>query len=288
MTSYGTVNGTLVPIGDRLSRTRPGGIGVVRRDGGQPGVRPPGAGVVVPINAQRANAPALQIHLLGGFRLVVGGRTTRIAAVAQRLLALLGLQDQELPRSTAARMLWPDANGVRALGNVRSAVYRLNRQCPEAIEVSNSDLRLAPFVTVDVRQVRQLATRLLADATPMTRPELHWAVQCKFYDDLLPEWDDEWLVSERERVRQTRLHCLEKLSLALAADGWYGAAVDAALAAVHADPLRESAHEALIRAHLAEGNRGDALNHYRAYRRSLREELGLEPSGRLDKLLWSA
>ncbi|MFD0658766.1 bacterial transcriptional activator domain-containing protein [Thermocatellispora tengchongensis] len=52
-------------------------------------------------------------------------------------------------------------------------------------------------------------------------------------------------------------------------------------------PLRDTAHEALIRAYVAQGNRNDAISHYRAYRRQLRDELGLEPAMAVGQMLWS-
>jgi DNA-binding SARP family transcriptional activator len=64
--------------------------------------------------------------------------------------------------------------------------------------------------------------------------------------------------------------------------------VQAALAAVQADMLRDSAHETLIRACLAQGNRHEAYTHYTAYRRILRDELGLDPPADLGRLLASA
>jgi DNA-binding SARP family transcriptional activator len=56
------------------------------------------------------------------------------------------------------------------------------------------------------------------------------------------------------------------------------AAVEAALEAVALEPLRESAHRAVIRAHLVEGNRGEALRQLGELRRLLLEELGIQPS----------
>ena len=57
------------------------------------------------------------------------------------------------------------------------------------------------------------------------------------------------------------------------------------MAAVAAEPLRESAQRALIRAHLAEGNRSEALRQYRSYESLLRDELGLEPTSDLKALV---
>ena len=50
------------------------------------------------------------------------------------------------------------------------------------------------------------------------------------------------------------LHALEALSRALTIMGRYGEAVEAALTAIVAEPLRESAQRALLEAHLAESN----------------------------------
>jgi DNA-binding SARP family transcriptional activator len=97
-------------------------------------------------------------------------------------------------------------------------------------------------------------------------------------DDLLVGWYDDWVLLERERLRQLRLHALEVLSGQLLAAGNGPAAVEAALAAVAVEPLRESAHRAVIRAHLAEGNRAEALRQRDQLRHLLRLELGVKPS----------
>jgi DNA-binding SARP family transcriptional activator len=83
---------------------------------------------------------------------------------------------------------------------------------------------------------------------------------------------------ERERVRQRILHALEALSEWLAAAGRFADAVEAAMLATSAEPLRESAQRALIRAHAAEGNLTEARRSYRSYQDLLRRELGVAPS----------
>jgi DNA-binding SARP family transcriptional activator len=61
--------------------------------------------------------------------------------------------------------------------------------------------------------------------------------------------------------------------------------VEAALEAVTVEPLRESAHAALIRAHLAEGNRAEAARQFQQLRQLLRKELDEEPSWLVSDLL---
>jgi DNA-binding SARP family transcriptional activator len=103
--------------------------------------------------------------------------------------------------------------------------------------------------------------------------------------DLLPGWYDDWVIFERERIRQRLLHALEALSQLLVAAGRCGDAVEAAISAVSVDPLRESANRALIEAHLAEGNLVEARRAYERYREVIRRELGVEPGERLARLV---
>ncbi|MGH8905014.1 MAG: AfsR/SARP family transcriptional regulator [Egibacteraceae bacterium] len=64
----------------------------------------------------------------------------------------------------------------------------------------------------------------------------------------------------------------------MTAEGRYSQAIDAGLAAIAGEPLRESAHRALIRAYLAEGNPSEALRQYRIYRRLLHDPTRPPPS----------
>jgi hypothetical protein len=86
------------------------------------------------------------------------------------------------------------------------------------------------------------------------------------------------VIIERERFRELRVEALERICGQLSALGHYGDAVQAGLAGVAAEPLRESAHQVLIAAHLAEGNRADALRQYKLLRELLRRDLDVEPS----------
>ena len=103
--------------------------------------------------------------------------------------------------------------------------------------------------------------------------------------DLLPGWYDDWIVLERERFRQLRLRALDTLCERLAEAGCLDAALEAGLAAVAGEPLRESSHRAVVRVHLADGNVAEAIRQYRLYRQLLHDHLGLEPSGQMTELL---
>jgi len=103
--------------------------------------------------------------------------------------------------------------------------------------------------------------------------------------ELLPSWNEEWLVPDQQRWDQLRLHALERLAERFATVGRYMEALEAGLAAVSIEPYRESAHRALIKAFIAEGNSASALAQYHRYQRLVVRELGCRPTAQLQALV---
>ncbi|MFB7448979.1 BTAD domain-containing putative transcriptional regulator [Streptomyces sp. NPDC056194] len=104
-------------------------------------------------------------------------------------------------------------------------------------------------------------------------------------EELLLDWDEDWVGSERERLRQLCLHALDKLAYRLAREGRHALALETALTSVRGEPLREGTHRAVVAVHLVEGNVNEAVRHCRAFRRLLREKLGVPPSTRFPRML---
>jgi DNA-binding SARP family transcriptional activator len=227
-----------------------------------------------------------RVLLVGGFQLVDGDAQVALAEGSQRLLALLALRGRPVKRLLVAGTLWPDVTESRAYASLRSALSRLYGMVRDAVEVNPSDLRLASSVRVDLRESQALAHRLLdAVDQPLHAADLSGAAIAALSGELLPDWYDDWVLLEAEDWRQLRLHALEALAGLLTVAGRYGDAAAAALAAVRADPLRESAHAALIQVHLAEHNQSEALREFKRYQKLLRAELDIEPTAKLRELL---
>ena len=229
-----------------------------------------------------AQRSSVSLRLMNGFSIVIQGRPIDLPMSAQRLVAFLALQDRPMLRTYVSGTLWPDSHERHAAANLRSAIWRVHQACPTLIDATRSRLELGGCVTVDVARMMNQATRLLDPRSnlPAEPVDLH-----PFAADLLPDWYDEWAVLERERLRQVRLHGLEALCRRLTLAGRLGEAIQAGLAAVAAEPLRESARRILMQAHLAEGNWGEALRQYTSFRRLLFDELGMDPSWQMDDLV---
>jgi DNA-binding SARP family transcriptional activator len=224
----------------------------------------------------------LRISVLDTFRLVrTSGERVHVAVGEARVLAFLALHDREVPRAVVGGRLWPDVPEPRSRGSLRSALWRIGLRAPGSVIARDGSLALAPDVEVDLRELA-VAIEDLRSGSITLDP----AVLVELLDqDLVPDWDEEWIVLSREHWRQHRLHALDLLAGLLSAAGDWALAAEAGMAALRTDPLRETAHEVLIRTYLAEGNRPDAVRQYRAYVELLRDELNLEPSPRLRSLV---
>jgi DNA-binding SARP family transcriptional activator len=200
---------------------------------------------------------------------------------AQRVIAFLAMQRGAVERAYVAGTLWSHSSDMHAGASLRTVLWRRPAAARAALRISGTQMALADWEAVDLHRMSDCARRVVVGG----QPEAGDASALSLAGEVLPGWYDDWILIERERFRQLRLHALECLCERLAAEGRFGEAVDIGSAAVAVEPLRESAHRALIKAHIAEGNHGEALREYRLYSRLLWVELGLEPSSLITRLV---
>ena len=223
----------------------------------------------------------MRLSMLGGFQLARAGEVYALPLAVQRVAAFLALHPRPLLRAYVAGRLWLDANEQKAHASLRTALWRARLPIGELLEATATHLRLGSGVGVDLHDVVGSAQRVLHQ-TGADSDDLRCLLGT---DELLPDWYDDWLITERERVRQLRCLALEALCDRFRSSGRHADATQAGLAAIAAEPLRESAHRALIKVHLAEGNFVDALRQYRILATLLRRDLGIGPSGATRALL---
>jgi DNA-binding SARP family transcriptional activator len=227
-----------------------------------------------------------RVTLLDGFTLRAGGPRPGVIVgdlprSVQRLVAHVSLSGRP-GRAAISGCLWPDVPEEHAQGSLRSALWRLHKVVPGLIDVSGGAMSLAAGVRVDVRELGDWAERVM---DPHARIDDVTPPAAALRGDLLPGWYDDWVLLERERIRQLRLHALEALAVRLVAMGRLAEALEAAYEAVRAEPLRESAHRTVVRVHLAEGNLVEAVRAHDRFQEMIRDELGVLPTERMSRLV---
>jgi DNA-binding SARP family transcriptional activator len=231
---------------------------------------------------QPTPSPALAyLSLFGGFTVEIGANRVRLPLHARRLLAYLALltsRTNDIDRRLLAERLWPDSPEDRAAASVRTALWRIRRESPALVRSDRERLSLGHEVAVDVHGFQCLVARLLSTDYEPAPGDLKSLIDAV---DLLPTWDEDWLVLTREQLRQRRLMALEAAARRLSEQGRHVEAIELMLVVIAAEPLRESAHAIVIEAHLGQRNMADAHSHLLHYARELWLELRVHPSPQL-------
>jgi DNA-binding SARP family transcriptional activator len=157
---------------------------------------------------------------------------------------------------------------------------------PSAVVVSRGGYALAPEIDVDLRWLQRALERIRRDAVPegdLPRLEEIFERLVRGRPAAFANW--EWFEPvERELEAATREVGAYVAARALRA-GDHVRALGIAHALTKLDPLDEAARQIAISAHIAANDRGAAILEYRGYRELLREELDVEPSAELLRLL---
>jgi len=198
----------------------------------------------------------------------------RLSLPARRILAYLAVRGQPVARRVAAADLWPDVPDEVARANLRRGVWHL-----PAGWVDSVDGELILNARTDLAQAQGAAARAL-NGEALTFAEITLLTE-----DILPGWHDEWVLPVQDAFRLLRVQALEAACRTMTASGHLALAIQAGAAALAAEPLCESAAEALIDAHLAQRNRYHAAQCFRSLATHLHRELGVLPNAALSQRL---
>lgn len=236
---------------------------------------------------------AMQIDLLGGFAARLGaGAPLRLKGRKTRaLLAYLALKPgRPCARDELVGLLWGDRGDAQARASLRQALAELRR----ALGAAHEDLLVAARdgvmldaagIDIDVAAFE----RLVDEGSPAA---LERAAEL-YRGDLLDGLGvrdanfETWLRDERRRLHERACDALSRLfDHQASGDGELAVATGRRLLAL--DPLRETAHRALMRLHLDRGERTLALKQYEACRELLARELGVSPEPETEALAQEA
>lgn len=225
----------------------------------------------------------LQLRLLGGFEVRdSGGQPVAFARKkAEAVLAYLALRPgQPQRRDAIASLLWGDASDEKARHSLRQVLVSLRQTLARA---ESQPLReQADTVTLDPAALEVDVCsfeRLLADGTPDALAE----ASLLYRGELLagigvhePAFED-WLLSERERMREQAIQAFSRLLEHQQARGSTNDAIGTAVRLLAMDRTLESVHRSLMLLYARQGRRGAARRQYQACLAALEQEFGTPP-----------
>ncbi|MEO7839631.1 MAG: BTAD domain-containing putative transcriptional regulator [Anaerolineales bacterium] len=222
--------------------------------------------------------PSLQF--LGGFHPNNGLNSRH-----QALLAYLALHHPNpVSRSEIAFKLWADSSEEQALTNLRKALYHIKQTFTDGdfIQADARMLQLNPALNIqldiaDFTSALDSAERARrANDAETEQTSLETASVC-YRGDLLTNLYDEWIVPERDRLRDMFFIATDRLIALLEARQHYRDAITHAQRLLRMDNLHEEMYRTLIRLNALNDDRAAALNVYHACASVLSQELGVEP-----------
>ena len=243
---------------------------------------------------------AVRIALFGGPRVRVGG------AVIDRFPTRHGAP---ITRDDIADTLWPDEALDASRRRIREHLYRLRNAIPDGRELilTEGDFILlapqppimgekapqppimgesggGPSLFVDALEFDKLLKRATETDDADRKVNLLVEADALYTGPFAPELD--WPRFDGMRTRYAGLHLelLRALSL-LFAESDFKRAIEYGKGAVAADPLCEGAHEELIRLYVRAGRPEEARRQYRELEKTLRKELGTEPSREITQFI---
>jgi TolB-like protein len=232
----------------------------------------------------------VELTLFGGFqaRLATGQVIDLPGQKDRALLAILALSaGTTRSRDKLASLLWSDRGDQQARDSLKHALTRL-RQClepvsPSPIVAGRESAKLDPSgLAIDVATFE----RLLGERTPESLEK----ATVLYRGDLLegigirdPAFED-WLLVERQRLRQLAEDALAALLTQSLADGSLERAAAAARRLLMLDPLREMAYRGLMEIHAERSETSQALKLFEGLRDRLQSELGVKPEPRTVQL----
>jgi len=226
--------------------------------------------------------PHVSLDLLGGFqgRLDASAPLTLPTRKTQALLAFLALPPgRSHPREKLASLLWGGMREPQARSGLRQSLFMLRKAVgaePPALLIAGETVALNPIsVDVDVvqfeRQVAEGTPTALKRAAALYRGELLEGL------NLQEAPFEEWLLTERERLRELALEALARLLRHQRTTEAPEAALQTALRLLALDPLQEPVHRTVMRLYVQMGRRSSALRQYQTCVGVLQRELSVEP-----------
>jgi DNA-binding SARP family transcriptional activator len=179
-----------------------------------------------------------------------------------------------LSREALAYSVFSDEDEATALAELRRYLYLAGKALPER---SGEPWLISDSETVRWNSDAGAIIDVVAFEELARNPRTHEQAFDLYTGDLLEEIYDDWIVSERERLRARYLTILDESLARFRSARQYPAAIECAKRILSADPWREDTLRALMSTRYAAGDTAGALAEYGRFARQIRDELSIAP-----------
>ena len=234
------------------------------------------------------SAKAMEFRVLGPLEVVEDGRTLSLGGVKQRVLlaSLLLRANEVVSTDTLIDQLWGESPPATAAKAVQVYVSALRKELGDGVLVTRSPgyVLNVDHAHFDLAQFEELVGAARGAEPEVAAEKLREALGLWRGPALADLAYEPFAQTEIARLEELRLTAWEDRVEADLALGRHAELVPELESLVNRHPLRERLRGQLMRALYGSGRQAEALEAYRAARRTLRQELGLEPSPSLQRL----
>lgn len=229
----------------------------------------------------------LQVQLLGTFSVASDrrGACATLGANSRRLAAyLFSFPNRAHRREKLIDLFWPEADAMQGRAAFSTALWRLRRlvatepRARLALQADTREIRLAlgEPALVDAHRFQAAVAAAFAAGCTADFEALGRAADL-YGGPFLEEYDEDWVLDQRERLQSLYIRALAQLMQWLARQGRHEDALQFGRRILASDPLRESVQRAVMLLYVLNGQRGEAIRQFERCQRALRNECDVDP-----------
>ena len=273
-----------------------------RKPTGVPSVDSPASPPTHPSSRRNQETPVdpntigLRVRLFGRFEVRHRGKSIRLEHNNKALAIfkyLLSRKSRSVSQDHLIEWLWPNSGLRKARWSLNSAIYSLrctlgqelsSAASSDYISLKSGYYHLAPEIEAssDVEEfdARYERGRMLeiSRQVPQAIAEYEKALELYRNDYLIENLYEDWTMIERERLANSYLEMLQRISHYYAEEGQLQKSVQVCYQLLGNDPLHEESYRLLMHCYVRLGLRTRALHQYQLCEQILERQLGMEPS----------
>lgn len=237
------------------------------------------------------NQSRMQVRCFGKFKVLAGSGEVKFrTGKAEELLAyLIDGRGAEISRDEIIDRLWPDYDGDRAVAHFNTTLYYVRKALRQngiqaSIKHSGGCYRLdAASIDCDYHRLLAIMKEPVAinDITIADYEE----IAALYTGDYLSGNQFRWAERSRMLLKEKYVRMILKMAAYYKSAGKHDRAVELLKTGLEHEPLHTDLNYGLVEILMAKKEHVAAVKYYNAYRRELKNELGLEPDAKLRKLM---